>query len=140
MNIKPIKDQVVVLADPRPTQIGLILLPDVAVMDNPNWFPETGRIVALGRTAYSADGESEQPFDFTVGERVHFNRFAGKQVTADDGVIYLVMREHEIDMVLTDEHTVFHGYAPAMDEGVKGYTPESVKGDVRYDPDQFAGF
>src|SRR3954467_6818983 len=101
MNLKPIKDQVVVLPDPKPAQIGLIHVPDVAAADNPNWFPETGRVVAIGRTAYTADGEAEQPFDFTVGARVHFGRFAGKQVTCDDDrITYLVMREHEIDMVI----------------------------------------
>jgi co-chaperonin GroES (HSP10) len=119
MNIKPIKDQVVVLADPRPEKIGLIIVPDVAAMDNPNWFPETGRVVALGRTAYSADGEDEQPFDVAVGDRVHFNRYAGKQVTcSDDGVTYLVMRAHEIDLVLDDGHTVFHGYQPATESEI----------------------
>lgn len=122
MNIKPIKDQVVVLPDARPERIGLIVVPDVAAMDNPNWYPETGRVVALGRTAYTEDGEQEQPFDVAVGDRVHFNRFAGKQVTApDDGVRYLVMRAHEIDLVLDDGHVVFHGYEAASDHEVRDY-------------------
>lgn len=129
MNLRAIKDQVIVLADPRPEQIGLIIVPNVASADNPNWFPETGRVVALGRTAYSADGESEQPFNFAVGDRVHFNRYAGKQVTcSDDGVTYLVMREHEIDMVLDAEHEVFHGYQPPQDEGIRAYDRDPFAG------------
>lgn len=129
MNLKPIKDQVIILADPPPAQIGRIIVPDVAAADNPNWFPETGTIVALGRTAYTEDGEAEQPFDFTVGERVHFNRYAGKQVTCtDDRVTYLVMREHEIDMVITGDHEIFHGYQGPQDAGI-----------ASYDRDPFAG-
>lgn len=133
MNLKPINDQVIVLADPRPEQIGRIIVPDVAAMDNPNWFPETGRVVALGRTAFviTPEGEidGERPFDCAVGDRVHFNRYAGKQVTCDDdGVTYLVMREHEIDLVLDETHVVFHGYQPAQDEGI-----------ASYDRDPFAG-
>lgn len=132
MNLKPINDQVIVLPDPRPEKIGAIYLPDAIRdaegTDNPNWFPETGRIVALGRTAYTADGEAEQPFDFAVGDRVHFNRYAGKQVTCpDDRVTYLVMREHEIDMVI-DAETIFHGYEEPRDADV-----------ASYDRDPFAG-
>lgn len=119
MNLKPIKDQVVVLPDPQPAQIGLIHVPEIVNADNPNYYTMTGRVVALGRTSYTADGEEEQPFDVQVGERVVFNRYAGKQITCeDDGVRYLVMHEHEILGVADDGTDVKPVYMPPTDADI----------------------
>lgn len=90
--------------------------------DNPNYFTESGRVIALADHSFTQDGEDECPFDVQVGDRVHFGRYAGKQVTApDDGKIYLVMFEHEITGVLDAVTTVAHGYEAAREDDVQSY-------------------
>ena len=131
MNLRPIKDQVVVLPDPPVQRIGLIHVPETVNAENPNYFPMTGTVVAVGPGRIE-DGQRVPP-DVHVGDRVVHPRYAGNQITCmDDSVLYLVMREADI-IGKGVESTVLPGYMPAMDEGVKAYTPESVKGDVRYD-------
>ena len=100
----------------------LIIVPDIVKSDNPNYFTETGRVVALAEHSYTEDGEEERPFDVQVGQRVHFNRYAGKQVTCDDdGVLYLVMFEKEIMAVVDEDVTVLHGYEAPADTDVKSF-------------------
>lgn len=117
MNIKPIRGQVIVKPDPSPEVSKLIVMPDIAKSDNPNYYPETGVIMALAEHSYSEDGEEDVPFDVKVGDRIHFGRYAGKYVKcSDDGVEYLVMFEKEIVAVIDDEQ-ILHGYeAPATSE------------------------
>lgn len=128
MNLKPIKNQLVVRPDPPPTQLGGIYMPDTVLADNPNYFPMTGVVVALGRTSYDDAGEVEQPFAVAIGDRVLFNRYAGKQITCDDDrVTYLVMRESEIlGLVDGEAHQVLPGDVDAGDGGV-----QSLPGDRR---------
>ncbi len=122
MNIKPIRGQVIVLPDPPPEASTIIITPDTVKADNPNYFTETGRVVALAEHSYSDDGEEERPFDVEIGNRVHFNRYAGKQVTCeDDSTLYLVMFEKDITAIVDDGHTVLHGYEAPKDEGVREY-------------------
>ena len=100
----------------------LIIVPDIVTHDNPNYFTETGRVVALAEHSYTEDGEDARPFDVQVGQRVHFNRYAGKQVTCDDdGVLYLVMVEKEIMAVVDDGVTVFHGYEAPAEADVQSF-------------------
>lgn len=132
MNLRPIKDQVIVLPDPPLAQIGLIHVPETVNADNPNYFPMTSTVVAVGPGRIE-DGERVAP-DVAVGDRVVHNRYAGNQVTCDDDQVrYVVMRESDIIAKGDNVPTLLPVYMPAMDEGVKAYTPESVKGDVRYD-------
>lgn len=122
MNIKPIRGQVVVRPDPPAAPSALIIVPDSVKADNPNYFTETGVVVALAEHSYTEDGEDARPFDVHIGDRVHFNRYAGKQVTCtDDSTLYLVMLEKEITCVIDGEHAILHGYqAPSADD-VKSY-------------------
>lgn len=123
MNIRPIRGQVIVLPDPPPVVSSLIIMPDIAKSDNPNYFTETGRVVALAPHSFTEDGEDPRPFDVAVGDRVHFNRYAGKQVTCDDdGMLYLVMTEREIAAVVSDDVTILHGYQAPASEEVRHYT------------------
>lgn len=128
MNLKPIRGQVVVLPDPPKAQIGLIVVPDAVNADNPNYFSETGRVVALAPHSFTDDGEDRRPFDVKVGERVHFGRYAGKQVTcSDDNIRYLVMFEHEINMVIPDDMHILHGYEAPADSGAREHLDRSGK-------------
>ena len=159
MNLRPIKDQIVVLPDPPVAQLGVIVIPETVLADNPNYFNMTGTVVALGAgvrrhvfqcincqalapqddgpcpgchqplgnfNARLFDADLERhPFDVQVGERVLFNRYAGKQITCeDDRTLYLVMREVDVLGVVTDAHQVLPGYMDAGDAGV-----QSLKGD-----------
>ena len=122
MNIKPIRGQIVVWPDPPAPPSAIIIAPESVLADNPNYFTETGVIVALADHSYTEDGEDVRPFDVQLGDRVHFNRYAGKQVTClDDSTLYLVMVEKEIDLVIDGEHAILHGYQPAAEDEVKSY-------------------
>jgi hypothetical protein len=48
MNLRPIKDQIVVLPDPPVKTFGLIEFPDAVLAENPNYFSMTGVVVKLG--------------------------------------------------------------------------------------------
>lgn len=87
------------------------------------------RCPLCGATQRLIAAEGRRPFDVAVGDRVLFNRFAGKQVEAGDpewdlflashhqpmrGVEkLLIMREIEVLGVLTGEHRVLPGYEAA---------------------------
>ena len=128
MNLKPIKDQLVILPDPQAEKIGSIYVPETVQADNPNYFTMTGKVVARA--------ESDHRFDVLVGDRVVFNRYAGKQVTCDDDrVLYLIMREEEI-LGVADEEDITPGYmAPSSAEvndfkDAKGNPIDPVAGKV----------
>lgn len=120
MNLRPIKDQVVVLPDPPVEKIGAIFVPDAVNADNPNYFPMTSTVVAVGPGRIE-DGERVAP-DVQVGDRVVHNRYAGHQITCDDDrVLYLVMREADIIGKAPVLPTVLPGYMPAGDSDVQGF-------------------
>lgn len=122
MNLRPIRGQVIVLPDPSPEASTLIIMPDIAKHDNPNYFTETGTVIALAEHSFTEDGEDARPFDVQIGDRVHFNRYAGKQVTCmDDSTLYLVMVEKEIDLTGLVNERVLHGYQEARTEEVQSY-------------------
>jgi chaperonin GroES len=120
VNLRPIKDQVVVRPDPAVEKIGAIFVPEVVNADNPNYFPMTSTVVAVGPGRYE-DGERVIP-DVQVGDRVVHNRYAGNQVTCDDDrVLYVVMRESDIIAHAKELPTILPPYMAAEDEGVKDY-------------------
>lgn len=120
MNLRPIKDQVITLPDPAVERIGLIHVPEVVNADNPNYFPMTSTVVAVGPGAIE-DGQRIRP-DVQVGDRVIHNRYAGHQVTCDDdGIKYLVMREADIIAHADVLPTILPPYMAAGDEGIKSY-------------------
>jgi len=137
MNIKPIHDQVVVLPDPPPSVYkGLIVMPETVIAENPNYYTVTGRVVATGTHSFERAKKGQydfgqpieqRPFDVQPGQRVVFNRYAGKQITCDDDrVRYLILRECEILGVLEGEHDVQPGYHEAGDTGVKALDPKAM--------------
>lgn len=121
MNLKPIKDQVIARPDASVERIGLIHVPDVVNADNPNYYPMTSTVVAVGPGRFDEDGARVAP-DVEVGDRIVHNRYAGHQVTCDDDrTLYLVMREADIIAKGVDIPTILPPYQPAADEGVKSY-------------------
>lgn len=128
MNLKAIHDQVIILPDPPVKAIGLIEIPDIVLSENPNYYTVTGRVVALGSHSFDRAKKGQYdfgepvevvPFDVAIGDRVLYNRYAGKQVTCDDDrTLYLILRECEILGVLTDDVAVQPGYQEATDRGV----------------------
>lgn len=121
MNLRPIKDQIIVLPDAPVERIGLIHVPQTVNADNPNYYPMTSTVVAVGPGRIE-DGERITP-DVAVGDRVVHPRYAGNQVTCDDDrVRYLVMREADIIAKGGAElETILPPYMPAEDEGVRSY-------------------
>lgn len=64
---------------------------------------------AVQKLAYADSGH--HAFDVAVGDRVVFNRFAGKQIEAEDQPVkMLMMREIEVLGVLTGDERVLPGY------------------------------
>lgn len=129
MNLRAIHDQVIILSDPPVTTYkGIIALPEAVIAENPNYYTVTGRVVAVGSHSFErakkgqydfGDAVEARAFDVVVGDRVLYNRYAGKQITCDDDhTLYLVLRECEIMGVVTDDVEVQPGYQDATDRGV----------------------
>ena len=119
MNLKPIKNKIIVRPDPTPTQIGMIHVPDNIAHGengNPNYFPESSTVIAVG------PGVLEH---IPVGHKVKHNRYAGVQIRDHEltnGEIWLVMSEDDIEVVLPPETpTVLPPYQEAQVDDVKSY-------------------
>ena len=147
-------DRILVRPDPKiETSDGGLVIPDVVLADNPNFYTMTGRVLKLGdgmredvyrcnnaqcgresrrqvnercptcgATQRLLQAEAVRPFDVRVGDRVLFNRFAGKEIEVCDqperiGLMgpdprekLLIMREIEVLGVLDDNARVLPGY------------------------------
>jgi chaperonin GroES len=125
MMLKPIRGQIIVKPDPPAKQIGAIFVPEVIPDDNPNWFTETGTVVALAPYSFTDDGEERRPFDLEVGQRVHFGRFAGKEVFWERERL-LFMREQDVRAIVEGDAQVFHGYEAAQDAGVETFKTDPL--------------
>jgi chaperonin GroES len=68
---------------------GGLIIPDTAKEK-----PVKGEVVAGGPGRYSDTGQRIE-MSVEVGEKVLYNKYAGNEVKLD-GVIYLVMRDHEL--------------------------------------------
>ena len=79
--------------------------------------------------AYAGSGVHQ--FDLSVGDRIVFGRFAGKQIEIEDSAApesqqqrVLIMREVEVIGVLDGDETVLPGYESARwNKPTKGITP-----------------
>ena len=89
----PLSDRVIVKVDEAETMTkGGIIIPDAA-----KEIPLKGVVVAVGPGSYY-NGEYE-PMGITVGEKVVFNKFAGKEYE-HNGEEFKVMRIQDIDFKL----------------------------------------
>lgn len=155
--LRLIGDRVLVRPDAKEDRSeGGLVIPEVVLADNPNYYYVTGVVVKLGQGVrddvyecanqqcrYQARRQAgercpvcsatqrfmssgdRRPFDVKIGDRVHFGRFAGKQIEVDGGERLLVMREIEIRGVLDDAARVTPGYEPARwNKPTTGLTPE----------------
>lgn len=147
-------DRILVRPDPKiETTEGGLVIPDVVLADNPNFYTMTGRVLKLGdgmredvyrcnnaqcgresrrqvnercptcgATQRLLRAEGVRPFDVQVGDRVLFNRFAGKEIEAERENL-LIMREIEVLGVLDDGARVLPGYeAPKWNKPSAGLT------------------
>lgn len=111
MTLKPFGDRLLVKPDEQPDKIGAIYVPQTVNADNPNYFTMTGIVVDKGQGGHDEEGQ-RQPIEAEIGERVMFNRYAGKQVQ-HDGVIHLLMRAPEVLGIVVGEHAIRPGYQAA---------------------------
>lgn len=90
MNLKPIKDRVVirVLEAETQTKSG-IFIPDAAAEK-----PSQGEVLAVGGGRITEDG-AVVPMDVKVGHRVLFNKHSGQTVKVD-GKEYLILKEDDV--------------------------------------------
>jgi len=85
VNIKPLGDRVLILANPAEEKTASgIYIPDTAKEK-----PQKGEIVAVG------EGKKDEPLNVKVGDTVLYGKYAGTEL-AHEGVDYLIMREADI--------------------------------------------
>ena len=90
---KPIGDRVLIRPDIAAASSGSIELPQ-DVVERAQLASSSGVIIDLGDGAFSWNSDRTRPFDGEkpkAGDRVFFDRYAGKVILGDDGVEYRLM-------------------------------------------------
>ena len=91
MKLQPLADRVIVKPlDAEETTKGGIVLPDTAKEK-----PQEGEIVAVGKGKILEDG-SVRALEVKVGNRILYGKYSGTEISAKDGMEYLIMREDDI--------------------------------------------
>ena len=90
MNLKPIKDRIVirVLEAETATKSGIII-PDAATEK-----PSQGEVLAAGGGRVTEDG-TVVPMDVKIGDRVLFSKHAGQTIKVDSEE-YLILKEDDV--------------------------------------------
>ena len=71
---------------------GGIIIPDTAVEK-----ANEGLIVGLGEDIlYNEQGLKRANCNYFINQRIKFGKYAGSEITGDDGEEYIIMREHDI--------------------------------------------
>jgi len=89
----PIGDRVLVRPDIAASMSGAIRLPD-EVQDRAQLAGSSGVLIALGDDAFTWNGDRTRPWSGykpIVGDRIYFDRYAGKVILGNDGVEYRLM-------------------------------------------------
>lgn len=95
---EPIGDRVLIKPDIAASTSGGIQIPD-EVIDRAQLSSSSGVIVALGEGAFEWNSDRTRPFTGErpkTGDRVHFDKFAGKLILGDDGVEYRLLDDNSI--------------------------------------------
>jgi co-chaperonin GroES (HSP10) len=90
---KPIGDRVLIRPDIAAAKSGSIELPQ-DVVERAQLASSSGVIVECGEGAFSWNSDRTRPFDGEkpkTGDRVYFDRYAGKVILGDDGAEYRLM-------------------------------------------------
>lgn len=94
----PIGDRVLIRPDIAASTSGGIQIPD-EVVDRAQLSSSSGVIIALGEGAFEWNSDRTRPFTGErpkSGDRVHFDKFAGKLILGDDGVEYRLLDDNSI--------------------------------------------
>ena len=95
---RPIGDRVLVRPDIAAASSGSIALPE-DVVDRAQLSSSSGVIVEAGDDAFKWNSDRTRPFEGErpkAGDRVYFERYAGRVVLGDDGVEYRIMDDKAI--------------------------------------------
>ena len=93
MNIKPLRDQVVLKPIEEMTKSGIVI-PDTADKEK----PEQGEVLAVGSGKMTEDGKII-PLSVMVGDKVLFTKYGPTEVKVDDEE-YLIVKEEDILAIL----------------------------------------
>ena len=94
----PIGDRVLIRPDIAAALSGDVHIPD-DVVDRVQLSSSSGVIVAVGDDAFMWNSDRTRPFGGEkpkAGDRVHFDKFAGKLILGDDGVEYRLLDDNSI--------------------------------------------
>lgn len=89
MNIRPLKDRVLVQPVKTEEKIGGIIIPDTASKEKPT----QGKVVAVG------GGTKDEAMELKVGDNVLYGKYAGNEVELD-GEKYIIMRQSDVLAVM----------------------------------------
>ena len=93
MNIKPLRDQIVLKPIEEVTKSGIVI-PDTADREK----PEQGEILAVGSGKMTEDGKII-PLSVKVGDKVLFTKYGPTEVKVGDEE-YLIVKEEDILAIL----------------------------------------
>jgi chaperonin GroES len=95
----PVGDRVLILPDIAMTKSqGNIALPD-DVVERMQLSASSGVIVEIGDDAFAWNSDRTRPFGGykpKPGDRVHFEKYAGKEIVGDDGAKYRLVDDKAI--------------------------------------------
>lgn len=97
----PVGDRVLIRPDIAASHSGSLELPD-DIVDRAQLSASSGVIVALGDDAFVWNADRTRPYGGykpKEGDRVHFEKYAGKVILGDDGVEYRIVDDKAIGAV-----------------------------------------
>jgi co-chaperonin GroES (HSP10) len=86
-------DRVLILPDTAASVVGKIQLPD-DVRERAQLSGSTGVIIQIGDDAFTWNFDRSRPwagYRPKAGDRIYFDRYAGKEILGDDGHVYRLM-------------------------------------------------
>lgn len=103
----PLADSVVIMCDHAPdsTAGNLLITPDMQLKQQ--MMAETGVVVAIGEGAFMWLSDRTRPWEGVkpkVGDRVVFERYAGREQTGLDGNQYRIMSDRCVAALLQSQH------------------------------------
>jgi len=95
MNIKPLRDQILLKPIEKKTKSGIVI-PDTVEKEK----PEQGEVIAVGSGKITEDGKII-PLSVKVGDKVLFTKYGPTEVKIDEEE-YLVVKEEDILAILEE--------------------------------------